>query len=76
MSQDTFAFTRTLHAAEIALREEIDPFLLLDAARPIREIAPHLTSRLEAKARRAFRVRAMLKQALAGEPGGPSGMAA
>jgi hypothetical protein len=70
MPQETFAFTRTLHAAEIALREEVDPFLLLDAAGPIREVAPHLTSRLEAKARQAFRVRAMLKQATIGRLGG------
>lgn len=60
-------FARAVAVATDALHEEFDPYRLLKAAAPIQEVAPSLSLRLQAKARHAFRIRLMLRQAVAGE---------
>jgi hypothetical protein len=64
---EPLAFARTIVSAQTALDEEVDPVLILAAAGPIREVAPNLCARLEAKARRAFVLRSMLRLDLASE---------
>ncbi|HYF56270.1 MAG TPA: hypothetical protein VEA41_18595 [Salinarimonas sp.] len=59
-------FARTIVDASGALQDELDPVSLLAAAASVRASAPGLCARLEAKALRAFRVRAILRQAREG----------
>jgi hypothetical protein len=60
-------FARAVATATDALHDEVDPYRLLKAAAPLQEIAPNLSLRLQARARQAFRIRLMLRQAIAGD---------
>ncbi len=67
LTSDPLRFANAIVDASTALGEELDPMALLSAASTVREIAPRLCAHLEAKALRAFRIRAMLERAVTGE---------
>ncbi|KAA2237732.1 hypothetical protein [Salinarimonas soli] len=64
---DPFNFLPAITDAAAALKDEVDPYLLLKAAARIHTSAPNLSLMLQSKARRAFIVRWMLCQAVGGD---------